>query len=87
MIALAGMPPLISRVFCGCLDYDRFTALTGIMWVTAHNHAELGRHDVQLFTDVFDNDMTLSTAATGNLWCKDLLAARQVLRQDAACGT
>ena len=39
------------------------------------------------FTDVFDNDMMLSTAATGNLWCKASLAARQVLRQDATCGT
>lgn len=63
------------------LDDPAFTRPTSIFGSTGNDHPELGWNDIQALTDIFANDMTLSSAGAGALWFNDHLHALKMLGQ------
>ncbi len=67
---------------CGCLGNPGLTRPASILGTAGYKDTELGRYDVQPFTDIFADDVAFVSTATGDVRCNDLFDARQVLWQD-----
>ena len=68
----------------GCLHNPCLAEPTGILGTTCDDQTELCGHDIQPFADVFVDDVTFRTTATGYIGRYDLFDASEVLRQDTA---
>lgn len=72
------MPPSRRR-----LDYDLLAGPAGVFRSTRHDHAELGRHDIEAFGHILADGMQRATAARSGciLDVDKLLDPRRVRRQ------